>query len=97
MNEKIIMSKEAFNELIHELEYLESLIEYGRKNIKYHVQKLQQENKQLKAQIEEYQKALDETMSEKIDIQNNWNKLKEYFNERIEICDNRLSTPFCNF
>lgn len=38
---------------------------------------LKQENKQLKAQTEEYQKALDETMSEKIDIQNNWNKLKE--------------------
>ena len=38
---------------------------------------LQQENKQLKAQIEEYQKALDETMSEKIDIENNWNKLKQ--------------------
>lgn len=32
---------------------------------------------QLKAQIEEYQKALDETMSEKIDIENNWNKLRE--------------------
>ena len=40
--------------------------------------KLQQENKQLKEQIKEYQKALDETMSEKIDIENNWNKLKEY-------------------
>lgn len=28
---------------------------------------------------------------------NNWNKLKEYFNERIEVCDNRLSSPFCDF
>lgn len=36
-----------------------------------------EENKQLKAQIKEYQKALDETMSEKIDIENNWNKLKQ--------------------
>lgn len=33
--------------------------------------KLLQENKQLKAQIEEYQKALDETISEKMDIENN--------------------------
>lgn len=33
---------------------------------------------QLKAQIEEYQKALDETMYEKIDIENNWNKLREW-------------------
>lgn len=31
--------------------------------------------------IQEYQKALDETMSEKIDIENNWNKLKEYIIE----------------
>lgn len=42
-----------------------------------------EENKQLKAQIEEYQKALDETMSEKIDIQNNWNELKEYIYNQI--------------
>ena len=28
---------------------------------------------------------------------NNWNKLRKYFNERIEVCDNRLSSPFCNF
>lgn len=44
---------------------------------------LKKENKQLKAQIEEYQKALDETMSEKIDIENNWNKLKEYLHNQI--------------
>lgn len=30
-------------------------------------------------------------------LKDNWNKLKEYFNERIEVCDNRLSRPFCNF
>lgn len=30
-------------------------------------------------------------------LKDNWNKLREYFNERIEVCDNRLSTPFCNF
>lgn len=37
-----------------------------------------EENKRIKQQIEEYQKALDETMSEKIDIENNWNKLKDF-------------------
>lgn len=40
--------------------------------------KLQKETKQLNAQINEYQKALDDTMSDKIDIENNWKKLKEY-------------------
>ena len=39
---------------------------------------------QLKAQIEEYQKALDETMSEKIDIESNWNKLKEWVNKHYD-------------
>lgn len=46
-----------------------------------YIEQLQQENNQLKVQIEEYQKALDETMSEKMDIENNWNKLKEYITE----------------
>lgn len=40
--------------------------------------RLYKDYEQLKAQIEEYQKALDETMSEKIDIENNWNKLREW-------------------
>lgn len=44
-------------------------------------QLLKKENKQLKVQIKEYQKALDETMSEKIDIENNWNKLRECLND----------------
>ena len=42
------------------------------------------ENKQLKAQIEEYQKALDETRFKKIDIENNWNKLKEWLKSNIK-------------
>ena len=40
--------------------------------------KLYKDYMQLKAQIEEYQKALDETMYEKIDIENNWNKLRKW-------------------
>lgn len=51
---------------------------------KYELENLNKEktkqNEQLKAQIKEYQKALDETMSEKIDIEDNWNKLKEWLN-----------------
>lgn len=39
---------------------------------------LNETEQQCKKQIKEYQKALDETMSEKIDIEDNWNKLKEY-------------------
>ena len=57
------------------------------------VERLQQENKQLKEKLD-----YDLQWAFKYDKQvGNWNKLKEYFNERIEVCDNRLSTPFCNF
>ncbi len=54
---------------------------------------LKKENQQLKEKLDcdlqwafKYEKQVD-----------NWNKLREYFNERIEVCDNRLSSPFCNF
>lgn len=49
-----------------------------------YIKQLQQEVKKQKAQIEKYQKALDETMSEKIDIENNWNKLKEWVNKHYD-------------
>ena len=58
---------------------------------------LQQENKemhQLKKQIKEYQKALDEAVSEKIDIEDNWNKLKEYL---INDINDRNGTKIAEF
>ena len=55
MNEEIIMSKEAFEELVNGFEFIESLTKCGRINIKYHIQKLQEENKKL---IKKYNKAL---------------------------------------
>lgn len=57
---------------------------------------LKQENKQLKAQIEEYQKALDATMSEKIDIQNNWNKLRDYVLKKQAILFDTEYTCYSN-
>ena len=50
MNE--IMSEEAINELIDGFEIVGSLTEYGRKNIKYHFQRLKQENQQLKEELQ---------------------------------------------
>ena len=52
-------------------------------DIKPLLDKLQQENEQLNALIKEYQKTLDEIMPEKMDIENNWNKLKEYLHNQI--------------
>ncbi len=64
---------EENQQLQEELKYTIGIVEHNRiiseKNKEIH---------QLKKQIKEYQKALDETMSEKIDIENNWNKLREY-------------------
>lgn len=39
---------------------------------------LQKENERLYKGVEEYQKAVDETMSEKMDLEHNWNELKKY-------------------
>lgn len=60
MNEDKIMSAEAFNELIDGFEIIGNLTEYGRKNIKYHVKKLQQENQQLKEQLEQKESEIKE-------------------------------------
>ena len=68
------------------------------------INQLQQENKILKENAEHNDKVVDKVNWENMllkkenkQLKDNWNKLKEYFNERIEVCDNRLSTPFCNF
>lgn len=60
-------------------------------------EQLQQENKKLNGAIQTYDILLKSNVEENKQLKDNWNKLKEYFNERIEVCDNRLSTPFCNF
>lgn len=72
---------EWINQLQQENKILKENAENNDKvvdKVNWENQLLKKENKQLKAQIEEYRKALDETMSEKIDIQNNWNELKEF-------------------
>ena len=67
-------------------------------------QSLKKENKILKENAENNDKVVDKVNWENMllkkenkQLKDNWNKLRKYFNERIEVCDNRLSTPFCNF
>ena len=62
------------------------------------------ENKILRENAEHNDKVVDKVNWENMllkrenkQLKDNWNKLRKYFNERIEVCDNRLSTPFCNF
>lgn len=54
-----MMSEEAFNELINGFEYVATLTKYGRENIKYHIQRLQQENERLKETIDKVNVFLD--------------------------------------
>ena len=79
MNEDKIMSVEAFNEIIDCFEIVGSLTEYGRKSIKYHVKKLQQENKELKEKL----KASEKARKEAIELVKN-NQRKDEFVELNE-------------
>lgn len=46
------MSEETFNEIVDGFEYIRTLTEWGSKNIKQHIQRLQQENKSQKEVID---------------------------------------------
>lgn len=79
-----------------------SIGEYNTLVNKYN--EVYKENKILKENAEHNDKVVDKVNWENMllkkenkQLKDNWNKLRKYFNERIEICDNRLSTPFCNF
>lgn len=52
---------------------------------------------QMRELVENENVSIVKLQQENKQLKDNWNKLKEYFNERIEVCDNRLSSPFCNF
>lgn len=56
--DKTIMSEEAFNEIVEGFEHIRTLTECGSKNIKYHIQKLQQENGRLKQALNEIEKII---------------------------------------
>lgn len=87
-----MMSEEAFNELVNGFEYVATLTKYGRESIKYHIQRLQQENQQLKNNINKLQKELNEenlqcskysielnNLKEKNkQLKDNWDKLREW-------------------
>ena len=55
---------------------------------------LQKENEFLYKGVEEYQKAVDKTMSEKMDLEHNWNELKKWLEGYIQSYENRMNLPF---
>lgn len=50
-----------------------------------------------KKQLEFYKQLSEQLQQENEQLKDNWNNLREYFNVRIEVWDNILSSPFCNF
>ncbi len=53
-----MMSEETFNEIVDGFEYIRTLTEWGSKNIKQHIQRLQQENERQKEIIDKANKKL---------------------------------------
>ena len=91
LSEEEIMCKEAFDELINNLEIVEKLTLYGKKSIKYWATKLQKENEKYKYL---YQKALDNTIKsdrENIELKKENEQLKITVNKQsIDISNNLL-------
>lgn len=63
-----MMSEEAFNEIVDGFEYIRTLTEWGSKNIKQHIQRLQQENKHQK-----------EVIDEAVEYLNKYESIKAYY------------------
>ena len=53
MNNENYISEKAFEELVNGLDFIGSFTLYGRKSLKYHIKRLQEENQQLKQQLEQ--------------------------------------------
>lgn len=84
MNNKNYISEEAFEELVNGLDFIERFTLYGRKSLKYHIKRLQEENQQLK---EKYNKALELLASCKLpcDI-DNFNTIEDHIEYCIKNC-----------
>ena len=61
MNNKNYISEEAFEELVNGLDFIERFTLYGRKSLKYHIKRLQEENQQLKQQLEQRDNIINKT------------------------------------
>lgn len=83
MERKKMMSEEAFDELIDNLEIVEKLTLYGRRSIKYHVKKLQDELKGL----EDVKEIMNTNVKELVELKN-IRKIKDE-NWRLQT-DNKL-------
>lgn len=98
MSKEKTMSKEVFNEIIDNLEYIETLTDYGKKGIKYNVKKMQEELRQEKEKnkklTKEYKEQIADNLKYKDFVINciHKNKIKEKLREAIDKRDFCLET-----
>lgn len=87
-----LRSGEYYNQLRFENEMLQQVVDtngvpsevYDYIDCTHRNTELLEENQELKKQIEEYQKALDDTMSEKMDLEEENQKYKEVIDKAIK-------------
>ena len=94
MNNENYINEETFEELVNGFEFIESFTLYGRKCLKYHIKRLQEENKQLKEQLqqkEENNQAMQEEMAR------TWAKLEQkenIINKTKDVIEKMLTTGY---
>ena len=76
------LKQRKFNELLKE-----------NQELKKQIETLEKVNKQLINKLDRY----DAIVDERDELKKQKEELRDYLKARIEVCDNRLSMPFCNF
>lgn len=87
MNNENYISEEAFEELVNGLEYIESFTLYGRKGLKYHIKRLQEENQQLKENNLAMQEEMARTWAELQQKDNIINKANKKIDNMFDMGD----------
>ncbi len=96
MNNENYISEEVFEELVNGLEFIESFTLYGRKGLKYHIKRLQEENQQLKERLQQKEDIINKAKEiiDKFYISNNFvvydnNDITKAIIKLEEILDNK--------
>ena len=104
MNSKELMGEEALNEVIDNIEIIDKLTLYGRKNIKYYFNRLKQENinkdKKLKSQFKLLTKKdneIEKYKNENAQLEEILQKYEELVNSMADyIAKNDYTELFCS-
>ena len=84
MNNNDYISEEGFNILVDGIEFIDRFTLYGKKSLKYHIKRLQNENKQLKEQLQNKQDIINGIL-DYIDSNKFVEEFKNVVNERNDL------------